>query len=61
MILKDYPIIKKFKKGYLVPHINLKIINSSWGTPKLNKDKKVKGIQMFLLKKVEKIEKGFFW
>tara|TARA_B100001989_G_scaffold240203_1_gene205071 strand:- start:17 stop:628 length:612 start_codon:yes stop_codon:yes gene_type:complete len=60
MILKHYPNTDKFKKGYLVPHINLKIINSSWGTPKLNKDKKVKGIQMFLLKKVEKIKKGLF-
>ena len=58
MKLTNYPDIKKFKKGYAVPHNNIKIINSSWGSPKLEKNGKVKGIQFFLVKKLEKMGKG---
>ena len=49
MKLTNYPDIKKFKKGYAVPHNNIKIINSSWGSPKLEKNGKVKGVQFFLV------------
>ncbi len=60
MKLTKYPEIKKFKKGYAVPHYNIKIINSSWGSPKLEKNGKVKGVQFFLVKKVKIKGKGLF-
>ncbi|MDB3944238.1 hypothetical protein N9379_00755 [Candidatus Pelagibacter ubique] len=60
MKLTNYPDIKKFKKGYAVPHNNIKIINSSWGSPKLEKNGKVQGVQFFLVKKLHKMGKGLF-
>ena len=60
MNLEKYPQPKDFKEGYLVPHHNIKIMNSSWGSPELEKNGKVKGIQFFLVKKIESVGKGFF-
>ena len=59
MNLEKYPQPKNFKEGYLVPHHNIKIINSSWGSPELKKNGKVKGIQFFLVKRIESMGKGF--
>ena len=59
MKLTNYPDIKKFKKGYAVPHNNIKIINSSWGSPKLEKNGKVQGVQFFLVKNYRKWVKGY--
>ena len=41
MNLEKYPQPKDFKEGYLVPHHNIKIMNSSWGSPELEKKGKV--------------------